>query len=173
MGYSFYIDFMSVIIYIMNPLIILFIIAVIVVVVIVMYFYNREALTNMEAVTILPIIYDSSVPSKNKITDLLGIPVNDPAYNELLNAPNDDPDNIIASIKQYIGSSLMFVSTKDNTENTPVDNSPITVDSPINALNSPLLASLGTPSSDDLLDTSTPTTPKTFKERALEQSSTK
>ena len=68
----------------------------------------QEPMTNMEAASILPVLYDSSLTNKTKITDLLGITVNDESYNKILNTQNKDADAIISSIKQYIGSSVTF-----------------------------------------------------------------
>jgi hypothetical protein len=101
-------------------------------------------MTNLEAGSILPIIYDSSLPNKKKITDLLGIPVDDDNYNIILNSENNDPDAIISSIKQYIGSSVTFKPTSteevDNiikNTNKPLTSSPITTESPSTTTESP------------------------------------
>ena len=80
----------------------------------ILFFYfngSQEAMTNQEAGSILPVIYDSSLSSKTKITDLLGIPVNDASYNQILNSNSKDSDAIIANIKNYIGSSVTFNTT--------------------------------------------------------------
>lgn len=81
------------------------------------YYNNYESITNMEASSILPVLYDSSLSNKTKITDLLGIPVNDISYNNILNSKNKDADFIISSIKQYIGSSVTFNTSNNNTSN--------------------------------------------------------
>jgi hypothetical protein len=79
-------------------------------------------MTNKEAGSILPVIYDSSLPNKKKITDLLGIPVNDDNYNIILNSENNDPDAIISSIKQYIGSSVTFKQTSTEEVDNIIEN---------------------------------------------------
>lgn len=76
---------------------------------------NEESMTNMEASSILPVLYDSSLSNKRKITDLLGITVDDISYNKILNTQDIDSDIIISSIKNYIGSSVTFnTSSNDN-----------------------------------------------------------
>jgi hypothetical protein len=97
----------------MKVIVIAIIALLILLVVILFYYFNgtEEAMTNQEAGSILPVIYDSSLSSKNKITDLLGIPVNDDSYNKILNSNDKDTDAIISNIKTYIGSSVTFNTT--------------------------------------------------------------
>jgi hypothetical protein len=97
--------------------IIIIIIAFFILLFILFFYYRNEPMTNMEASSILPILYDSSLANKNKITDLLGITVNDISYNQILNAKNKDSDTIISAIKQYIGASVSF-NTDNNTDDT-------------------------------------------------------
>jgi hypothetical protein len=111
-------------------------------------YINNEGMTNMEASAILPVLYDSSLTNKAKITDLLGIPVNDASYNQILNVKNKDPDDIIAYIKLYINSSVTFKETpKDNTLTAP-----------------PTSSTDSTPSVSDAT-TTTPTNIKDFKDK--------
>lgn len=78
---------------------------------------STEGLTNTEAEAIMPVLYDSSLSSKTKITDLLGIPINDASFNKILTAENKDPDAIIATIKRFIGSSFAFNASTSSTTN--------------------------------------------------------
>jgi hypothetical protein len=70
------------------------------------YFYYQEAFTVREIISINPILYDSSISSKDKIKDLLGLEVYDSSYNNILSATNTDPDAVIGQIKQYILVSI-------------------------------------------------------------------
>jgi len=90
---------------------------------------STEGLTGKEAESIMPVLYDSSLSSKNKISDLLGIPINDASFNQILNAENKDPDAIIATIKKFIGSSITF--------NTPTSAEPSTKSREMTTLDTP------------------------------------
>jgi len=81
------------------------------------YYYGVwEGMTQMEIIEVLPVLYDSSLNSKKKITDLMGIPVMDASFNEILNSTTTDNDNTITRIKNYLNTMVSF---KGDSENEP------------------------------------------------------
>ena len=120
---------------------------------------STEGLTNTEAEAIMPVLYDSSLSSKTKITDLLGIPVNDASFNQILTAENKDPDAIIATIKRFIGSSFGFKTTPTNVTETAKTKETTPLES----------ATTNTPSSTN----ATTTTPATIKHSSFKDRITK
>lgn len=160
------------------------IIAFLILLLVLLFLYSRnqeEPMTNMEASSILPVLYDSSLTNKSKITDLLGITVNDISYNNILNGPNKDADFIISSIKDYIGSSVTF-----NTPSSDVITSSSTTKSTTSSTSKPMddiaSADLNTsntsskPSPTDATTTKPTTmviTQKPFKDRIKENMTSK
>jgi len=95
---------------------------------------TKESMTNQEAGAILPVVYDSGLSSKTKITDLLGIPVNDASYNQIINSTSKDTDAIITAVKEYIGSIVTFSNANGGAPSIPSTTQPINTSSTANTV---------------------------------------
>ena len=95
---------------------------------------TKESMTNQEAGSILPVIYDSSLSSKTKITDLLGIPINDASYNQIINSQSKDTDSVINAVKKYIGSIVSFSNENGGAPSIPSTTQPINTSSTANTV---------------------------------------